>query len=345
MTLGTGGINAAGGYDGPTTCDSCEVYNNYNSLPQGTACATPSPTPTPSAGYCHGNEDWTSFTSTDCAAGFTNFMGVCDRDIGYQSSCAEPGGYDYDSCSCPDGFSQAPGGCNAASDYGTYASTGCSTGFVDYGGTCEKSYSFQSSCADPAGYEPESCSCPDGINPSPIIIDVDHSGFSLTSAVNGVSFDMLSMGTPLHIAWVAPGSTNAFLALDRNENGTIDNGEELFGNVTPQPDLPNPNGFKALGHFDIPANGGNMDGVISRKDLIFRRLKLWRDVNHNGFSESSELHTLAELGLKKIELNYQESRRVDQFGNRFRYRARVRDAQDAQLGRWAWDVFLTTTSP
>lgn len=237
-----------------------------------------------------------------------------------------------------------PGGCYTEPDYETYPSTGCMTGLVNHGGICERSYSFQSNCADPAGYEQETCSCPDGYNPSPIIIDVDHSGFSLTSAVDGVPFDILSMGTPLHLAWVAPGSTNAFLALDRNENGTIDNGEELFGNVTPQPDLPGPNGFKALGEFDKPAKGGNMDGLISRKDSIFRDLRLWQDVNHNGISESGELHTLVELGLRKIELDYRESRRVDQFGNRFRYRARVRDAQDAQLGRWAWDVFLTTTT-
>ena len=46
------------------------------------------------------------------------------------------------------------------------------------------------------------------------------------------------------------------------------------------------------------------------------------------------------LGLRRIDLEYFESRRVDPHGNRFKFRAKVRDAQGYQLGRWAWDVFL-----
>jgi hypothetical protein len=63
-------------------------------------------------------------------------------------------------------------------------------------------------------------------------------------------------------------------------------------------------------------------------------------VNHNGVSEPGELHTLRELGLRTIELDYKESRRTDRHGNQFRYRAKVKDTRGAQLGRWAWDVFL-----
>ncbi len=90
----------------------------------------------------------------------------------------------------------------------------------------------------------------------------------------------------------------------------------------------------------MPANGGNNDGVINRRDAIFTSLRLWQDTNHNGYSEPGELRRLSAMGLEVIDLDYTESRRTDQYGNQFRYRARVRDTEGAQSGRWAWDVFF-----
>jgi hypothetical protein len=176
------------------------------------------------------------------------------------------------------------------------------------------------------------------------VIDVAGDGFDLTDNAGGVRFDLDADGSPDYLSWTSPGSDDAWLALDRDQNGTIDNGAELFGNFTPQPVSLHQNGFIALAEYDMPQNGGNSDGRIDNRDAAFSSLRLWTDANHDGVSQPGEIRSLTSSGVFAIDTRYKESRRTDRHGNRFRYRAKIYDVRGAQVGRWAWDVFLVYRS-
>ncbi len=201
------------------------------------------------------------------------------------------------------------------SDWCTYPDTGCAgQGYFDDGGCC----------AAPT---------------SPILIDTTGGGFYLTSTAGGVLFDISGTGHPVQMGWTAASSSNAFLVLP-GADGLVHNGKQLFGNYTTQPASKTPNGFAALAIYDLPANGGNGDGIIDSRDAIFTSLRLWIDANHDGIATLDELHTLPSLGVTSISLTYRQDQRTDQFGNVFRYRAQVNPGDTTNTGRMAYDVFF-----
>jgi hypothetical protein len=211
---------------------------------------------------------------------------------------------------------------------------------VDYY-LCENEWGdIEDECEDGCNSD---CSCWD--YEDPIMIDLSGLGYELTSAASGVQFDFFDKGRPIQMSWSAAGSQTGFLALDRNGNGTIDNGTELFGNVTPQPTPAGGgkrNGFLALAVYDLPENGGNGDGWIDAADAVYSKLRVWVDKNHNGISEPGELLTLPQAGIARISLHYDSAKWTDVYGNQFRFRGKlVRTSRQEQA---LYDVLLKVGS-
>ncbi|MEI7537132.1 MAG: Ig-like domain-containing protein, partial [Comamonadaceae bacterium] len=144
---------------------------------------------------------------------------------------------------------------------------------------------------------------------SPLVLDLDGDGIETLSINAGVHFDhdatLLSEST----GWISP--DDGFLALDKNGNGTIDSGNELFGvNKQTFGTPPGDNGFLLLAGYD-----SNNDGIINVADPVFSSLRIWRDLNSNGLTDAGELQTLAAAGVKSIGLSYTSQNVTDSNGN------------------------------
>ena len=178
-------------------------------------------------------------------------------------------------------------------------------------------------------------------HPSPILIDLENDGIHLTGLDDPVWFDIDADGAPDLMSWTDRGE--GLLALDRNGNGSIDDGGELFGTATRLSDGTRAlNGYVALAELDSWIFSGNGDGHLDFNDAAFGSLRLWTDRNHDGISQPEELHTLAEASIQRIDLVYRRSRCTDRYGNEFRFLGRAWETGRNGVVRpiLTWDVFF-----
>lgn len=151
---------------------------------------------------------------------------------------------------------------------------------------------------------------------SPIVIDLDGDGIE-TLGVGASYFDLDGDGLSERSGWV--GADDGLLVHDRNGDGRVSSGTELFGNHSLLAnDEQAQNGFQALAEYD-----DNGDGLVDAQDASYAALKVWRDLNGNGTSDAGELQGMADAGVVSIGTGYSNSSHVDAHGHEHRQVATV----------------------
>lgn len=182
----------------------------------------------------------------------------------------------------------------------------------NYNGVCDEQ--------EPIDKDPNQDSCPGGPPcTSPLMVNLSPGAWHLSGSDDPVLFDIDGDGASNRITWSARGSALAFVAADRNGNGVVDHGGELFGNWTVLASGARArNGFEALEELD-----SNGDGLVSDLDARWQLLWLWVDANHDGVSQAAELQTIDASSVTALETAYHWTGRRDPEGNFFGYESVV----------------------
>lgn len=180
--------------------------------------------------------------------------------------------------------------------------------------------------------------CPGGS--SPIVIDPTGQGFHMTDVAHGVAFRKYPSDPSVHLSWTDPHYGNAWLVRPSPDGTVTSLAFNMFGNLSPQPPSDNPNGYSALAFWSKQAGCGIIDHLEAVNcPQVWSQLRLWVDANQDGVAQPKELRKPGAMGVLRISLNYRELRRVDQYGNQFRYVAGIEDAGGPKDKR-CYDVFL-----
>lgn len=165
----------------------------------------------------------------------------------------------------------------------------------------------------------------------PLILDLNGDGLVTTNLdQSNVYFDLDTNGFAERTAWID--ANDGLLVLDRDGDGKITNGQELFGDQTL---LSNgtraTSGFEALREFD-----DNKDGKIDASDIVYLKLKVWQDLNRDGVSQAEEMKSLADVGIKAVNLSSTVTGAADAMGNiQRRLGSFVKtDGSDGQIGEY-----------
>jgi hypothetical protein len=151
--------------------------------------------------------------------------------------------------------------------------------------------------------------CSNGLDP--LVVDLDNDGIETKKKEEGAYYDLDNSMFAERTGWV--GKDDGLLVLDKNGDGTITGGNELFGDQTTKKDgTTAKNGFDALADYD-----DNKDGVVDSNDSVFSSLKIWQDANGDGVSQAEELKGLTERGIKSFSLDNNEIGKDDGNGNTF----------------------------
>lgn len=147
---------------------------------------------------------------------------------------------------------------------------------------------------------------------SPIILDLNNNGIETTGLNGWAYFDHAGDSFAERTGWV--GRADGLLVRDINNNGRIDNGNELFGSETLLVDGNKAaNGFEALKTLD-----SNGDNQINADDAACASLQIWIDADGDGSSQPNELSSLQAAGVVAIATNYSNSDVIDNQGNTHR---------------------------
>lgn len=189
-------------------------------------------------------------------------------------------------------------------------------------GPCEGSFccSGEDQCNNTPGATWVASTCTCQTSPLVIVMSGDFDG-AFTSPENGAPFIMLPSGGPALWAWPAVGKDRVgWIVRDRDGNGQIDSGSELYGGATPQS---TPAGQPRHGYTALKEEDTNGDGRITSDDVNFSHIAVWFDRNRDGITQNGEIVPLGRLGIVSLDTNYQTISQVDRFGNRFEFQSKA----------------------